>query len=89
MQSWRDGPNSQHCLRSLPPQGRFVTVQPLEHAVVDVGESQKAKCKSSGGAGEIIEGFRNPILFVVGLNAPMGCAVERRPGKMMHGTIRC
>ena len=75
----------------MPPQGSFITVQPLEHTAVDVGESHEAMGKASGRAGEIIKGFRNPIPFTVVLKsrsggllgAPEGGVMGRRLGKMM------
>jgi hypothetical protein len=51
--------------------------------------------ESSGGAGEIIGGIRTLTLFALGLKfrsgwilrALEGGMVERRSGKVMHGTI--
>jgi DNA-binding XRE family transcriptional regulator len=39
----------------LPPQGSFVTVEPLEHAIVNAGEAHEAMCEPLRRAGEIAE----------------------------------
>jgi len=59
-----DGPQNEHGLDGLPPEGRFITVEALERAVVEVGEPQGAK-KKKDSESLIFENDQSTRMFIL------------------------